>query len=189
MHVYILQRPDGLLKIGFSTDPTTRLRNLETQGGFSASSAWVSVPTEKAKSAERKAHKKLSEHRVIGEWFDAGFDDALGAVLDALSDSKSDGDTEERAAPPQDSMQERLVYAVKSRGLTQQQFADSLGLTKGAVNHWLTGRYALRFEHIEQVSAILGVSPAWLAFGHGPVEQDAVQIADILAHLLSLIHI
>jgi transcriptional regulator with XRE-family HTH domain len=182
MHVYILQHPEGLIKIGFTSNPTKRLRMIETQGGFDAASVWVSVPTENARASERKAHQILSDHRVIGEWFEVEFDTALDAVLDALSNKIDDQEDDGDFVSP-NSIRERLTYALNARGLNQQQFADLLGLKKAAVNHWFTGHNNLRLEHVEPVSKVLGISPAWLAFGLGPIDDAAIPITECLSAL------
>ena len=175
MHVYILQRPDGLIKIGFSTDPTKRLRSLETQGGFDAASAWVSVPVENAKAVEAKAHEKLAEHRVIGEWFKADFDDAIQTVIDALSAKPFNVQCAK--------WNERAKLVASERGLTIAKIAEIMEVTPGCVGHWMSGRRMASIEEIQLIASILGVSPAWLAFGHGPIEQESLHAADILAPL------
>jgi transcriptional regulator with XRE-family HTH domain len=150
MHVYIVQRPDGLIKIGFSTDPTKRLRSLETQGGFDAASAWVSVPVENAKAVEAKAHEKLAEHRVIGEWFKADFDDAIQTVVDVLSGKFTD----EISA----SWNDNARAIARERGITIAQLAQALNVTPGCVGHWLSGRRTASVEEAERIAAALGVT-------------------------------
>jgi len=46
----------------------------------------------------------------------------------------------------------------KSRGMTQAQLAESVGLTEGAVRHYESGIRAVRPELLESIAATLGVS-------------------------------
>ena len=46
----------------------------------------------------------------------------------------------------------------KSRGMTQAQLAEAVGLTEGAVRHYESGVRAVKPELLESISAALGVS-------------------------------
>lgn len=46
----------------------------------------------------------------------------------------------------------------KSRGMTQAQLAEVVGLTEGAVRHYESGIRAVKPELLESISAALGVS-------------------------------
>ena len=46
----------------------------------------------------------------------------------------------------------------KSRGMTQAQLAEAVGLTEGAVRHYESGIRAVKPELLESISAALGVS-------------------------------
>ena len=46
----------------------------------------------------------------------------------------------------------------KSRGMTQAQLAETVGLTEGAVRHYESGIRAVKPELLESISAALGVS-------------------------------
>ena len=46
----------------------------------------------------------------------------------------------------------------KSRGITQAQLAEAVGLTEGAVRHYESGIRAVKPELLESISAALGVS-------------------------------
>lgn len=46
----------------------------------------------------------------------------------------------------------------KSRGMTQAQLAESVGLTEGAVRHYESGIRAVRPDLLESIAATLGVS-------------------------------
>ena len=46
----------------------------------------------------------------------------------------------------------------KSRGMTQAQLAEAVGLTEGAVRHYESGIRAVKPELLESIAAALGVS-------------------------------
>ena len=95
MHVYVIEAPHGC-KIGVSKSPNTRLRALQTQGGFAASRVWVSFPCRFARKAESSAHAALAEQRTHGEWFDVDFDAAVETVETAIcerADKLSENDS------------------------------------------------------------------------------------------------
>lgn len=46
----------------------------------------------------------------------------------------------------------------KSRGMTQAQLAETVGLTEGAVRHYESGIRAVKPELLESIAAALGVS-------------------------------
>lgn len=68
--LYLAER-GPLLKIGVSGDPQTRIASLSTGSGVPV----VLVATRRfreraaAMKAERQAHDRFAEHRVLGEWF------------------------------------------------------------------------------------------------------------------------
>lgn len=78
MSVYAVRQPNGLIKIGYTATPEKRIRNLETQGGFSVEILAVVDGTRKI---ERALHQMLDEHRVEGEWF-ADCDEVRSAIED-----------------------------------------------------------------------------------------------------------
>ena len=63
--VYFVRRGD-LVKIGYSTDIRTRLRNLELMGGSEFDEIVVSVGT---RAQETKYHRQFAALRTTGEWF------------------------------------------------------------------------------------------------------------------------
>lgn len=59
-------------------------------------------------------------------------------------------------------------------GISQQTLAESLGSTRGAVGHYLSGRRNPNLKQIHHITEILMVSPAWLLYGQGAMEiQDS----------------
>lgn len=54
---------------------------------------------------------------------------------------------------------------MRQRGITQQELADRLGVTQGAVAHWLNGRRRPTLEVLKEIAQALGVTPASLMNG------------------------
>lgn len=78
-HVYFLRIGDRV-KIGFSTDPDRRIRNLETQGGSRADEV---VTRRGSRALEAKLHRQFEHLRLDGEWFT--MDDGIRQMMDMLS--------------------------------------------------------------------------------------------------------
>jgi len=51
------------------------------------------------------------------------------------------------------------------RDITQQDIADALGVTRGAVGHWLCGRREPTLSQFVELSEALDVSAGWLLAG------------------------
>lgn len=54
---------------------------------------------------------------------------------------------------------------MKALGMTQEELAGKMGITRGAVTHYLAGRRQPPLQQFQKIAAILKVSPAWLQFG------------------------
>jgi predicted GIY-YIG superfamily endonuclease len=80
--VYIIAAsPDGPVKIGYSKQPETRLKQLQT--GHSEELHLyhtLSFERERAKLIERMMHKTLSLSRRTGEWFAIKVEDAMAEL-------------------------------------------------------------------------------------------------------------
>ena len=55
---------------------------------------------------------------------------------------------------------------MREKGITQERMAERLGITLGAFNHWMTERRKPRFENIQQIAKILGVTVPQLTEPH-----------------------
>ena len=71
MFLYIVcDSSESVVKIGYSSDPQTRLRSLQT--GYPLPLRvyhTVSVAEDRARQLERKVHHELGIYRTRGEWF------------------------------------------------------------------------------------------------------------------------
>lgn len=86
-HLYVIGG-DGLpyVKIGTSTDPQRRIRQLQTGLPFTLSVLWS---CEMDQYLERDLHEVFSDFRVRGEWFDlTSFGDPVEAVQRAVQTAR-----------------------------------------------------------------------------------------------------
>src|ERR1700730_12529829 len=81
--LYVLQGEHGLTKIGVSTNPNARLRQLRTASAFPIDFAFVAATPGIGFDIERKAHAPLAAHRLHGEWFDVSAATAVAALRGA----------------------------------------------------------------------------------------------------------
>ena len=63
---------------------------------------------------------------------------------------------------------DRLRGLRERAGLTQEEVATALGLTRPAVGRWETGRSRPRLDKLEQLAGILGTTAYYLLNGDGP---------------------
>jgi len=59
----------------------------------------------------------------------------------------------------------RIKTRLKELELTQEKLAKKMGITRGAVTHYLAGRRVPPLKQFEKLAAILKVNPSWLQFG------------------------
>jgi len=72
----------------------------------------------------------------------------------------------------------RIKSRIKEIGMTQETLATKLGLTRGAITHYLAGRRVPPLKQFQKIAAILKVDPAWLQFGtahHEPPKKSALK--------------
>src|SRR5271166_2817430 len=78
---------------------------------------------------------------------------------------------------------ERIRLARQARGLTQEQLAEAVGVTRSAVAQWETGRAGQVTGNLTRVAAALGVGIEHLAHGHDKFAPSQVGTGDELALL------
>jgi SOS-response transcriptional repressor LexA len=59
----------------------------------------------------------------------------------------------------------RIKLRMKELGMTQEVLAHKMGVTRGAVTHYLAGRRVPPLRQFQKLAAILKADPAWLQFG------------------------
>lgn len=80
-------------------------------------------------------------------------------------------DTEERdIVSPGADLGQRMKILRKAAGLTQQQVADALGVSRPAIAFWETGREGSARKHIPKLAALFGVEPEIFLTGY--VQED-----------------
>lgn len=67
---------------------------------------------------------------------------------------------------------ERIRSLRESSGLTQEELAQKMGLTRPAVGRWESGRAKPRLDKLEQLAGILGTSAYYLLNGEEPPSPD-----------------
>lgn len=60
----------------------------------------------------------------------------------------------------------RIKECMKTLGMTQEELAAKMGLTRGAITHYLAGRRVPPLNQFEKLAAVLKVDPSWLQFGY-----------------------
>ena len=61
----------------------------------------------------------------------------------------------------------RLKSRMKELKITQAILAEKMGVTRGAVTHYLSGRRVPPLSQFQKLAAILKIDPAWLQYGTG----------------------
>ena len=59
----------------------------------------------------------------------------------------------------------RVKSRMKELEMTQETLAHKMGITRGAVTHYLAGRRVPPLKQFQKLAAILKADPAWLQFG------------------------
>ena len=59
----------------------------------------------------------------------------------------------------------RARARMRDKKISQDQLAQSLECTRGAVSHYLAGRRIPNLNQLEAIAASLGVHPSWLLYG------------------------
>jgi len=60
---------------------------------------------------------------------------------------------------------QRIKLRMQELGLTHEQLAGRMGVTRGAITHYLAGRRVPPLRQFQKLASILKVDPAWLQYG------------------------
>jgi SOS-response transcriptional repressor LexA len=71
-------------------------------------------------------------------------------------------------------MNERIKSLRKELGLTQQDIASGVGVSKASVSQWESGSTEPKGENLHTLSKILKSNPEWLLYGKGSTESKSV---------------
>lgn len=81
------------------------------------------------------------------------------------SQPEATGNAEEVISPGVD-LGQRMKILRRAAGLTQQQVADALGVSRPAIAFWETGREGSARKHIPKLAALFGVEPEIFLTGY-----------------------
>lgn len=155
MHVYAIESPQGLVKIGKSGNPDQRISTLSSAGGFEPVSVWYSLPVPNAAAIETAAHGALAEFRQMGEWFKAPFDAAVDAVQSLI-----------KPAEPVVVWQTIAKQIMDEKGIRAVDICKKMRLNKAVFSHWINGRHEPSVAQFAELARHLGTTPNdLLSFG------------------------
>lgn len=72
----------------------------------------------------------------------------------------------------------RIKSCMKELGMTQEELANKMGITRGAVTHYLAGRRVPPLKQFQKLASILKADPAWLQFGTANERASAKKVAE-----------
>ena len=80
----------------------------------------------------------------------------------------------------------KLNDALRKAGMSQSELARRIGVTRGAVNHWVTGRAEISMEHLLKIAKVLGMSTSEILgddvlFAETKEQRELLQLADRLS--------
>lgn len=82
--VYVIGAPGHAVKIGIAADAYSRLKSIQT-GCPERLRVYHFVEVDDARSVERECHRRLSDKRKSGEWFDLDWRDAVRVVREVVA--------------------------------------------------------------------------------------------------------
>lgn len=144
--VYVVRNEtSGLLKIGYTNDPSRRLVMLRT----SSADPLTLVGTIAGTPDDEKAlHGLLRSWRVAREWFQPCA--AMGPLLTALTPPPVKGRT---LKPNGNPIREYRL----NNGIQQQTLAALFGISKGDLSRWESGKRAIPILKCSAVSKATGI--------------------------------
>ena len=78
--VYVIENELGLVKIGISSKPERRIKEIANASGLKITKKYFSEPCYEFAQIEKKMHHYFSKNRKKGEWFDIQFDADVNAL-------------------------------------------------------------------------------------------------------------
>lgn len=85
-YVYAVQDESGMIKIGRSINPETRINCIRTQSGKNISQVYISPSCTNYEAKERALHKKFAQYRQSGEWFNVAMCDVVTAIKESFAE-------------------------------------------------------------------------------------------------------
>lgn len=69
----------------------------------------------------------------------------------------------------------RIKSRMKELGMTQEMLASKMGITRGAVTHYLAERRVPPLRQFQKLAAVLKCDPAWLQFGTAGASKQSIK--------------
>ncbi len=87
-----------------------------------------------------------------------------------------------------DSLGERLIYARKNKGYTQDALAETIGVSRGVIFNLEKNKTEPQMIVINAISQCLKINKNWLLTGEGEMSDtdEAVQSAKVLSDIYSI---
>lgn len=132
--VYAISNGRGAVKIGWSSDPWRRLRELNTHD---AATCFLLGATPGTREHEKEAHKLLSRWRILGEWFDMTARPVLAFVM--MLGKKILEDRELVAVLQENTVIHPLQKFLNDNNLSHAGFAKLIESTQVTVSRYIAG--------------------------------------------------
>ena len=85
-YLYVMEGPNGVIKVGFSSLPARRATTLTRKSGVKVAVAWLGKTWRvNAHAIEQATHRRIAHHRVIGEWYILDTETAVSVILNEAS--------------------------------------------------------------------------------------------------------
>lgn len=68
----------------------------------------------------------------------------------------------------------RIKSRMQELHMTQESLANKMGITRGAITHYLAGRRVPPLKQFKKIALILKCDPAWLQFGSTSIKNEVV---------------
>lgn len=78
-------------------------------------------------------------------------------------------------------LNERLIYARKSKGFMQKELANILKVSLPTMNHYESGKRAPNSELLAQIAKVLECDPGWLLTGEGQAEKKEAFVNEAMS--------
>lgn len=88
-HIYIFKAETGECKIGVSNNVDKRRSAIEMQGGKPIIDVFYTSKCFNSYEIENIMHRHFADNRLIGEWFDIDFDNAVSVLKEVFNKNAS----------------------------------------------------------------------------------------------------
>ena len=78
-----------------------------------------------------------------------------------------------------DTIAGRIVRAREAAGMSTNELAERIGVTRKTMETWETDRAEPRSDKLNMLAGLMGVSPTWLLYGRGGAPQESLGTSDI----------